>query len=73
MATVCCCSNPDCQVNGCAQARLQRLQYSFPPELTPAIPTPYTPPPAKPLTEEDVRRIVREEIARAQQAQGGAE
>ena len=61
MSIVCCCANPDCMVNGCA--RVRQLQFKplqevhMPPMQWPI----YT---APPLTAEEIRRIVREEIDR---------
>lgn len=56
----CCCSSPDCLVNGCAQARQYRARCADPLRFGHATPS-FQP---APLTEEDVRRILREEIER---------
>lgn len=58
MSLVCCCANPSCMVNGCQQARALRENAAF---TNPPLGKTY---PAAPLTEEDVRRILREELAR---------
>lgn len=57
----CSCSNPACQVNGCAIAKGYRQQYAAPDPLRVGQCTP-----VPTLTPEDIRRIVREEIERAQ-------
>lgn len=62
----CLCSSPDCEVNGCMQTRRLRQQHQ-----------PFTFYPSRPvgagdgntfvpryLTEEEVRRIVQDELAR---------
>lgn len=54
----CSCSSPDCVVNGCAQARKLRENYPYRDWQERFQPTP--------LTAEDVRRIIREELARLQ-------
>lgn len=62
---VCCCSNPACVVNGCMQANALRKEFSQQaPNKCPEIPTTVFPPKQSDLTEEDVRRIFREEISR---------
>lgn len=60
----CSCANPRCQVNGCMLAR----KYRDEDRQLPA-PLPQQLPPAQfhypqPWTEEDLRRIVREEVER---------
>jgi hypothetical protein len=71
---VCFCSDEDCRTNGC---KLSRYQNPFKnqvtsPEYPPGVaPLPFFPDvpgktaPFRYLTKEDVRRIVREEIAKA--------
>ena len=59
---ICCCSNPACQVNGCQNAAIVRNKL-----ILPIVDTqnPVRPLPdlwQKMLTEDDVRRIVREEM-----------
>lgn len=70
----CSCANPDCVANGCLNERMQRLagrrqHFNNPPppdqQYRPMPPNPNGCRPAVPLTEADVRRIVREEIAAA--------
>lgn len=58
---VCSCALPDCRVNGCQQANLYK-NFSMP-----VIPGPYNAPTPstltwKPVSEDDVRRIVQEEL-----------
>jgi hypothetical protein len=57
--TVCCCSNPGCRIYGCQAYG----SYQFTP-----LPIPPTSPawPLKILTEDYIRRIIREEVARIQ-------
>lgn len=76
-ATVCHCADPACRVNGCTVQRSQRAawlyadplegdpRYECPqlPELRVLPPITFTP--APPLSEADLRRIVREEVERA--------
>ena len=62
---VCCCSNPACMVNGCMQAKSLREEFSQQaPSTCPEIPTIVFPPKQSGLTEEDVRRIIRDEITK---------
>jgi hypothetical protein len=71
MAFTCSCASPDCTVNGCARLRRYETQpIGVWPILSPPDYSP--PPPARtyvplPLTAEDVRRIVREEIERSKE------
>jgi len=69
MSRVCSCSSPDCMKNGCM---LDRVHFSPPSRYMHPIPPgiPIAPKPdecriAPTVTEQDIRRIVREEIARA--------
>lgn len=52
----CCCANPACMVNGCQIA----AQYRYAPYATPPKDN-YTYVP-QPLTADDVRRLIREEL-----------
>lgn len=73
MNQVCCCSSPDCLQNGCILTRKQK-EYDIDSVRMPMIPVaPVAPVPQpkqgvtveqKTLTEEDVRRIIREELQR---------
>jgi hypothetical protein len=60
----CSCSNPSCMVNGCQVANKLREQYGK--TTMPHGFGSFTP---MPLNEEDIRRIIREEIARGQRDQ----
>lgn len=60
--TVCCCSNPSCIVNGCQALRIMQHDFGTKQEspVIPSLPLRKS----EPLTEEDVRRIMREELVK---------
>ncbi len=60
---VCSCSNPACQVNGCQIAAGMRQQCYYALWNVPPVQTRFYANPAPPLTADDIRRIVREELA----------
>lgn len=62
MGIVCSCASEDCAVNGCNRMRQLRGNNSNPLEMGRAA-RHYAP-----ATPEEIRRIVREEIERAQKA-----
>lgn len=71
MTRVCNCANPDCMANGCILERSKPAPALFPPiYLAPQDDRPF--PGATflpmPLTEADVRRIVREELTKISNA-----
>lgn len=74
MMIACGCASEDCAVNGCRRVRelMQRPAPTYEPFRVPMPPQPQQElahdgcRPLKPLTEADVRRIVREELASAQ-------
>jgi len=62
---ICSCSLPACREHGCQQATLNK--YSARPFSMPLIPGPYDVPKTptstwKPVSEDDVRRIIQEEL-----------
>jgi hypothetical protein len=61
---VCACASEDCAVNGCRRLRdLQQTQFAqYPPGPRAGCQ------PLQPLTEADVRRIVRDELRRIEDA-----
>jgi hypothetical protein len=65
MLRVCCCSSPDCEMNGCILTR-KRGEFSIPPVNIPVVPVQQPKEGVtvipKFLTEEDVRRIIRSEL-----------
>lgn len=68
--TTCMCSRPDCKALGCRQQRNAWRAYGWPQPFDYAPPDPNRFGQAqvlKPLTEDDVRRIVREELKRGQE------
>jgi len=79
----CACANPACQVNGCAIANDMRDKYFKNPGYNPWLPAPMVPVPMMPtpqapvpmgqiISEELIRRIVREEIIKVLQERSDA-
>lgn len=66
MSFVCGCVNPACMAHGCQRAAIEGQRFPFPTySPNPPGPRPGQTVVLSSLSEEDVRRIIREELAKA--------